>query len=51
MFAACHNPAGVLVGAGNTQLSWPGGESLAVSVPVVVNQPPASCELGASTAW
>jgi hypothetical protein len=51
LFAECENAAGAIVGAGTTQLVWPGGSSLAVSVPVVVNDPPAKCQLGASTGW
>jgi hypothetical protein len=50
-FAVCKNAAGGIVGAGNTQLVWPGGDSLAVTVPVVVNDRPAACEVGASTGW
>ena len=50
-FAVCRNAAGAIVGAGNTQLVWPGGDSLAVTVPVVVNDRPATCEVGASTGW
>jgi hypothetical protein len=50
-FAVCRSGAGAILGAGNTQLVWPGGNSLAVTVPVVVNDPPTSCEVGASTGW
>jgi len=50
-FAVCHNAAGVILGGGSEQFVWPGGASLAVVVPVVVNAAPASCALGASTGW
>jgi len=50
-FAVCHNAAGVILGGGSEQFVWPGGTSLAVVVPVVVNAAPASCALGASTGW
>jgi hypothetical protein len=50
-FAVCRNRAGVILGGGSEELVWPGGTSLAVDIPVVVNAPPASCTLGASTGW
>jgi hypothetical protein len=50
-FAVCHNAAGVILGGGSEQFVWPGGASLAVVVPVIVNSTPATCSLGASTGW
>ena len=50
-FAVCHNAAGAILGGGSEQFVWPGGASLAVDVPVVVNSTPATCSLGASTGW
>ena len=50
-FAVCHNAAGAILGGGSEQFVWPGGASLTVVVPVVVNSAPATCSLGASTGW
>ena len=50
-FAVCHDAAGAILGGGSEQFVWPGGASLAVVVPVVVNSAPATCSLGASTGW
>jgi hypothetical protein len=50
-FAACRNRAGTILGGGSAELVWPGGTSLHMDIPVVVNAPPASCTLGASTGW
>ena len=50
-FAACTDGGGTIVGAGVTQTSWTGGSSNPVNVPVIVNSPPASCQVGASTGW
>jgi hypothetical protein len=50
-FAACRNRAGAILGGGSVELVWPGGASVAVDIPVIVNAPPTSCALGASTGW
>ena len=50
-FAVCRDAGGAILGGGSAQLVWPGGPSLAVEVSVVVNDLPATCELGASTGW
>lgn len=50
-FAVCRNRAGAILGGGSEQFVWPGGATLAVTVPVVVNAAPGSCSLGASTGW
>jgi hypothetical protein len=50
LFASCANKAGRIVGGGSRQLLWPqAGGSLTVSVPVIVNSAPASCQVGATT--
>jgi hypothetical protein len=50
-FAACRNRAGAIVGGGSEELAWPGGTSLAVDIPVVVNTAPSACAVGASAGW
>lgn len=50
-YAACTDSGGAIVGAGVTQTVWPGGTSARVRVPVIVNSPPAACQLGASAGW
>jgi len=50
-FAACRNRTGAILGGGSEQLVWPGGASLTVDIPVVVNAAPSACALGASTGW
>jgi hypothetical protein len=50
-FAACHAADGGIVGGGFRELVWPGGTTLSIDVPVLVNSAPANCELGASTRW
>jgi hypothetical protein len=50
-FAVCHDAGGAILGGGTSNLVWPGGASFAVEVSVVINDTPASCELGASTGW
>lgn len=50
-FAVCTNQGGAVSGAGVTQTVWPGGTSAHVSVPVIVNGPPAACQMGASAGW
>ena len=50
LFASCANAAGRIIGGGSRQLLWPqAGGSLTVSVPVIVNSAPASCQVGATT--
>jgi hypothetical protein len=50
LFASCSNAAGSIIGGGSRQLLWPQpGGSLNLSVPVIVNAPPASCQVGATT--
>jgi hypothetical protein len=50
LFASCSNAAGSIIGGGSRQLLWPqAGGSLNLSVPVIVNAPPASCQVGATT--
>jgi hypothetical protein len=50
-FATCRDRSGAILGGGSEEVVWPAGSSLAVDVPVVVNAPPGSCALGASTGW
>jgi hypothetical protein len=50
-FASCRNRAGAILGGGSEELVWPGGTRLTVDIPVVLNAPPTSCALGASTGW
>ena len=50
-FAVCRDSSGTILGGGTSQLVWPGGSSMAIQVSVVINDAPASCELGASTGW
>jgi hypothetical protein len=50
-FAVCHGAGGAILGGGVSQLVWPGGTSFAIEVSVVINDTPASCDLGASTGW
>jgi hypothetical protein len=50
LFASCKNAAGTIIGGGSRQLLWPqAGGSLNLEVPVIVNSPPASCQVGATT--
>ena len=50
IFASCANAAGTIIGGGSRQLLWPQvGGSLNLDVPVIVNGPPASCQVGATT--
>ena len=50
LFASCSNAAGTIIGGGSRQLLWPqAGGSLDLDVPVIVNAPPASCQVGATT--
>jgi hypothetical protein len=51
VFASCSGADGSIVGGGSEEIVWPGGPALNVDVPVLVNSPPASCRLGASTGW
>jgi len=51
VFADCKAGDGRIVGGGSRQLPWPGGPSSSVDVAVLVNEPPAACELSASTGW
>jgi hypothetical protein len=50
-FATCHDRTGAILGGGSKEVVWQAGASLPVDVPVVVNAPPGSCALGASTGW
>ncbi len=50
-FATCRDRAGAILGGGSQEVVWQAGGTLAVDVPVVVNAPPGSCALGASTGW
>jgi hypothetical protein len=50
LFASCSNAAGTIIGGGSRELLWPqAGGSLDLSVPVIVNGAPASCQVGATT--
>jgi hypothetical protein len=50
IFASCSNAGGAIIGGGSRQLLWPqAGGSLDLSVPVIVNSAPASCQVGATT--
>jgi hypothetical protein len=50
LFASCSNAAGRIIGGGSRQLLWPqAGGALTLDVPVIVNAPPASCQVGATT--
>ncbi len=50
LFASCSNAAGTIIGGGSRELLWPqAGGSLNLSVPVIVNAPPATCTVGATT--
>ncbi len=51
VFASCVVADGSIVGGGSEEIVWPGGPSLTVDVPVLVNSAPATCQLGASTGW
>jgi hypothetical protein len=51
VFASCVGGDGSIVGGGSEEIVWPGGPALNVDVPVLVNSPPAACQLGASTGW
>jgi len=51
VFASCVGADGSIVGGGSEEIVWPGGPALSVDVPVLVNSPPAACQLGASTGW
>jgi hypothetical protein len=50
-FAVCTNASAQILGGGAAQLLWSGGLTRAVNVAVVVDAPPASCTLDASTGW
>jgi hypothetical protein len=50
-FAVCHDGGGGILGGGSAQLQWPGGSTSSVEVAVVINDQPATCDLGASTGW
>jgi hypothetical protein len=50
-FAVCENKAGAILGGGSEQFVWQSGSTLSANVPVVLNAPPSSCALGASTGW
>ncbi len=50
IIASCANAAGRIIGGGSRQLLWPqAGGSLNLDIPVIVNAPPATCQVGAST--
>lgn len=50
LFASCSNAAGRIIGGGSRQLLWPqAGGSLNLEVPVIVNAPPTTCQVGATT--
>jgi len=51
VFASCAAADGSIVGGGSEEIVWPGGPALNVDVPVLVNSPPVTCQLGASTGW
>jgi hypothetical protein len=50
-YAVCENAAGVILGGGYEEAVWQTGSSLSADIPVVLNAPPASCAIGASTGW
>jgi hypothetical protein len=51
VFASCMRADGMILGGGSEVIVWPGGPALNVDVAVLVNSPPATCQLGASTGW
>jgi hypothetical protein len=51
VFASCVDEGGTILGGGSEVIVWPGGPALNVDVAVLVNSPPATCRLGASTGW
>ena len=51
VFASCVGADGMILGGGSEVIVWPGGPALNVGVAVLVNSPPATCQLGASTGW
>ena len=47
--AVCYDAAGQIVGAGTRQAVWPSsGNTLTLSAPVIINTPPAACDLFAT---
>jgi hypothetical protein len=50
LFASCSNAAGTIIGGGQRAFLWPqAGGTLNLDVPVIVNAPPAACQVGATT--
>jgi hypothetical protein len=50
LFASCANAAGSIIGGGQRSLLWPqAGGTLDLDVAVILNAPPASCQVGATT--
>ncbi len=50
IFASCTTVTGRIIGGGSRQLLWPQpGGSLSLHVPVIVDSPPAACQVGATT--
>lgn len=50
LFASCTDAVGAIIGGGQRTLVWPQpGGSLGIDVPVIVNEPPAACVVGATT--
>lgn len=51
VFAVCQNSQGVVLGGGLRQVTWQGGATFPLDVPVIVDARPATCTIGASTGW
>ncbi len=50
LFASCANAAGRIIGGGQRTFLWPqAGGTLDLDVPVIVDVPPTSCQVGATT--
>ena len=50
LFAQCLTAAGTVLGGGQRTLLWPqSGGSLMLDIPVIVNAPPATCQVGVTT--
>ncbi len=50
IFASCSNAAGRIIGGGSRELLWPqAGGTLDLTIPVIVNAAPTTCQVGATT--
>jgi hypothetical protein len=50
-FADCVDAGGAIIGGGSVQIGWAGGATAPVDIPVIVNRPPSTCNVSASTGW